>query len=274
MKKLTAFILVFCMIFFLAACGGKTDKQSDGGTSDKGGESAISNLGFENADDAQRFVENFNSSTDGYAYMVESDAESYEGSLREQGYSVYRILIWSDKDVENRKDTLGDFEGKSPDNNINIRLIYNPDGQLVMLKTLLTVSNSSDLGKTDDAFSCEAMTDILAALFPENGDTQTRELYESLRLPAAEKIGTFETKSSYDSKIELVEHFFSHCGYTVGADDTISVVSEYDCDGRDFRLICNPMGEFQDELYAIYWDISFVSFDDTLVYESILSISA
>ena len=88
------------------------------------------------------------------------------------------------------------------------------------------------------------------------------------------KIGTFETKSSYDSKIELVEHFFSHCGYTVGADDTISVVSEYDCDGRDFRLICNPMGEFQDELYAIYWDISFVSFDDTLVYESILSISA
>ena len=90
----------------------------------------------------------------------------------------------------------------------------------------------------------------------------------------ARKIGTFETKSSYDSKIELVEHFFSHCGYTVGADDTISVVSEYDCDGRDFRLICNPMGEFQDELYAIYWDISFVSFDDTLVYESILSISA
>ena len=164
MKKRMAFILVFCMIFSLAACGGKTDKQPDGDTSDKDGESAITDLGFENADDAQRFVENFNSSTDGYAYMVESDAESYEGSLREQGYSVYRILIWSDKDVENRKDTLGDFEGKSPDNNINIRLIYNPDGKLVMLKTLLTVSNSSDLGKTDDAFSCEAMTDILAAL--------------------------------------------------------------------------------------------------------------
>lgn len=61
MKKLLAFILVFMMMFSIAACGGKTDKQSDGGTSDKGGESAISNLGFENADDAQRFVENFNS---------------------------------------------------------------------------------------------------------------------------------------------------------------------------------------------------------------------
>ena len=80
MKKLLAFILVFMMMFSIAACGGKTDKQSDGGTSDKGGESAISNLGFENADDAQRFVENFNSSTDGYAYMVESDAESFEGT--------------------------------------------------------------------------------------------------------------------------------------------------------------------------------------------------
>lgn len=287
-KKLLAFILIFVLIFSVVSCGGETDMQPDGDTSGESDtqpdgntsgeseETIFADLGFKNATDAQSFVENFNSSTDGYAYMVESDVQTYEGSLKNLGYSVYRILIWSDKDVENRKDTLGDFEGKSPDNNMNIRLIYNPEGQLVMLKTLFTVSNSSKVAKNNDALSCDAMMKILSALFPENTDSQNREVYESLQLPTIEQIDSYEPKSEYDSSVELIEHFFAHCGYMVDSDagNWAGAFLEYDCGNQDYRLICIPFGESQDDLYAVYWDISFVLFDDTLIYESNVSIAA
>ena len=96
-KKIALALTAFLMVA-LSACGGGTVSQPDGDASAEGAEAALAELGFQDVDAVRSFVDGFNSSTDGYAYLVESDAQTIEGaSLAEQGYSVYRILIWRDK---------------------------------------------------------------------------------------------------------------------------------------------------------------------------------
>ena len=276
MLKKFALVLAVFMIFSLSACGGETSSQPDVDTPVEDEEVTSTELGFQDAAQAQSFVDNFNSETDGYAYLAESDAQTLEGvSFQEQGYSVYRILIWRDKTQGMEMEAQGDFTGSDAGNNLNVRLIYDPNGRLVLFKTFFTLSNSTNLAKTDDALSCDAMMRVLAALFPQNTEEQNHKVYEDLRLPAVEAIGSFESTGVYDSSIDLIEDFFTHCGYEVDPDGMVGAIFEYDCGGTPYRLICSPYGEYQDDLFAIYWDVALTTPDDVMAYESaMLSIMA
>ena len=276
LKKALAALLAVFMTLSLAACGSGAGQQP-GEAPGEGGDIALTGFGFQNAADAQSFVDNFNSGTGGYAYLVESDADVLAGgTFRDQGYSVYRILIWSDKEAGSEMEALGDFTGKDPNNNLNVRLIYDPQGQLVLFKTLLTVSNSANVAKNDDAFSCDALAQVLAALFPQNTEEQNQQLWAQLCLPDPEQIGSFEVKTDYESSIDLIEDFFAHCGYEADASagDLLGGMLEYEVDGKPYRLICSALGEYQEDLYALYWDISLATPEDLLAYEGIVSVPA
>lgn len=276
LKKGLALLLAAFMLLCLTACGGGA--QTGGGGPDEGEDAVASTeLGFQDAAAIESFIENFNNNTDGYAYMVESDAQTLEGtSFQEQGYSVYRVLLWDDPTVGRVMSLVGDFTGSDPDNIMNARLIYDPDGRLVLFKALFTLSNSANVGKNDNALSCEAMMDLLAALFPQYTEEEVGALYAQLMLPAAEAIDSFESRSDYTSSVELIEHFLTHCGYGVSTEDEgfLSTVLEYDCDGTPYRLMCSPYGEYQGDLYAIYWDVGISTPDDMLAYEALLTLMA
>lgn len=274
-KRMFALALAVLVLFSLAACGGGAGSQPEGGAPAGQDETASAELGFREAADAQAFVDAFNSESDGYAYLVESDAVLMDGtSLREQGYSVCRILIWDDKSVESQKDALGDLEGWDPHNNLNVRLIYNAEGRLALFKTLFTISNSEKVAKADNAASCDAMLRVLSALFPGNTEEQTRALYEALRLPTLEEIESFQPKSDYESKTEVVEHFLAHCGYEVDPEGLLGAYLEYDCGGLPYRLICQPYAESAGDLFAIYWDIALATPEDIVTYEAAMTILA
>ena len=276
LKKILAILLAAFMLFTLTACGG-TGQQPGGAAPGESESADLAGFGFQNAADAKSFVDNFNAGGNGYAYLVESDADVLAGgTFRDQGYSVYRILIWSDKDTGSEMEALGDFTGKDPNNNLNLRLIYDPQGQLVLFKTLLTVSNSANVAKSDNAFSCDALAQVLAALFPQNTEEQNQQLWAQLCLPAPELIDSFAPRSDYESSIDLIEHFFAHCGYEADASagDLLGGMLEYEVDGKPYRLICSALGESQDDLYALYWDISFATPEDMLAYEGIVTVLA
>ena len=272
LKKALAICLAAFMLFALAACGGAGDAPGEN-------EDAVvsTELGFKGAADIESFVENFNNNTDGYAYMVESDAQTLEGtSFQEQGYSVYRVLFWDDKAVGRIMELVGDFTGSDPDNIMNARLIYDPDGRLVLFKALFTFSNSANVGKNDNALSCEATADLLGALFPQYTEEEISALYAQLMLPPAGALDSYEPKSEYASSVDLIEHFLTHCGYSLGAEgeDALATILEYDCDGTPYRLLCSPYGEHQGNLFAIYWDIGLSAPDDMQAYEALLTLLA
>lgn len=276
MKKIITLIIIFIMMISLTACGSGDEKNNEN-LSTESKDEKISDLGFKNIDDIQNFLDDFNNNTDGYAYMVESDAQTLEGnSFKEQGYSVYRILIWGDKEVEKKKDSLGDFKGTNSNNNLNIRLIYNPEGDLVLLKTTFSVSNSSSYVKTNNAISCEAMKKVLSALFPKNTEEQNNEIYKKLFLPTIENIDSYEPKDDYDSRVDLVEDFFAHCGYDIdtSSGDSVGVLLTYNFGNMEYRLICNPFGNFQRDIFVINWDIFFALPDEYQVYEAALTMSS
>ena len=268
MKKIMILTLMLVMMFSLTACGNKENQNNNINNNEQ---KTVTDLGFKDVKAIQNFVDNFNDKYPGYyAYMVESDANTLEGTtFSSQGYSVYRILIWSDRNAENNKDSLGDYNGNSHFNNLNIRLIYNPSGQLVLLKTLYLVSNSVSYFKNDDQATYDAMMAVLNELFPKNTEEQNQKVYENLRLPKVEAIDSFELKSNYESKVDLVEDFMTHCGYTIG--DSVSTILEYDFSGENYRLIVNPLGSYSNSEYVINWDIAFATPDDFLAYEAALT---
>ena len=272
LKKGLAMLLAAFMLLGLAACGGGA--QTGGGAPDAGKETASIELGFQDAADVQTFVDNLNNNTNGYAYMVESDTQTFDGtSFQEQGYTVYRILTWNNQAVGRVMELVGDFTGNDADNNMNVRLIYDADGRLVLFKARLTLSNSANVGKNNNAFSCDTMMDLLAALFPQNTEEQNSALYAQLLLPPAEAVDTFAPRSDYESSIDLIQDFLVHCGYQADSEDALSTILEYESDGTDYRLMCSPLGETQGDLYAIYWDVGLATPDDIMAYEAFLTLT-
>ena len=277
MKKLITLTLITIMMLSLTGCGNNSDNQAKDNQSDTDKPILVTDLGFETVNDVQDFVDNFNKKSDGYAYMVKSDAETLEGvSFSEKGYLVYRILFWSDKNVESKKDSLGDYKGESADNNLNVRLIFNPEGQLVLLKTIFTVSNEKYSTKTNYSISCDAMMEIISTLFPKNTEEENQRIYETLRLPKVEDINSFEIKDNYESNIDLLQDFFNNSGYNIDLanEDLLGSIIDYEFGNSTYRLISDPYGSYKNDLYIITWNIAFTTPDDFETYEAAIPMAS
>lgn len=277
MKKLITLTLITIIMLSLTGCGNNSDNQTKDNQSDTDKPIVVTDLGFETVNDVQDFVDNFNKKSDGYAYMVKSDAETLEGvSFSEKGYLVYRILFWSDKNVESKKDSLGDYKGESADNNLNVRLIFNPEGQLVLLKTIFTVSNEKYSTKTNYSISCDAMMEIISTLFPKNTEEENQRIYETLRLPKVEDINSFEIKDNYESNIDLLQDFFNNSGYNIDLanEDLLGSITDYEFGNATYRLISDPYGSYKNDLYIITWNIAFTTPDDFETYEAAIPMAS